>query len=73
VNDNGRIYHTRVIAGLAGIQATISRADAGEKESVLLDRLQPAVGWWMIEVEEQGETSATRSVAADGEDSDESY
>jgi hypothetical protein len=73
VDDNGRIYHTRMAARSAGILATSSVADAGEIEGAPLDCLQPAVGWWMIEVEEQGETSATRAVAVDGEDSDESY
>jgi hypothetical protein len=70
VDDNGRIYHTMMVAGSAGILATSSVADSGERESAPLDCLQPAVGWWMIEVDsgEEGET-----VAADGEDSDESY
>lgn len=49
VDDNGVVYHTRVVAGSADIQATSDVAEGEEGESRSLNCLQPAVGWWMIE------------------------
>lgn len=67
VDDNGQIYHTKMVAGSVGIQATSSVADPEEGEGQLLDCLRPASGWWMIEVDApaEGETPAVQSLPAD--------
>jgi len=50
------------------------RAEAFERdESRLLDSLQPAVGWWLVDRDSpaEGEIPTTQSMTVDGEDSDE--
>jgi hypothetical protein len=58
VDDNGTIYHTKMLAGAIGIQAT-SSGDSGtedEGEEKKLDSLQSLSGWFMFEVDENAKT-----------------
>ncbi|KAH6616593.1 hypothetical protein C7974DRAFT_465767 [Boeremia exigua] len=51
VDDNGQVYHTKMIAGSFGIQAT-SSGQKTDSEEPGLDSVQPSSGWIMYAVAE---------------------
>ena len=61
VDDDGDIYHTQMLAGAIGIQATSSKSPAAGAEGVSaegekLDSLQSLSGWLMYEIDENAKT-----------------
>ncbi|GAB1207592.1 hypothetical protein APSETT445_006316 [Aspergillus pseudonomiae] len=56
VNDNGHEYHTVMVAGLVGIQASTGpSAESPNKEAGSLNTIQPVAGWWMYEIDSAAE------------------
>ncbi|KAF1943610.1 hypothetical protein EJ02DRAFT_432988 [Clathrospora elynae] len=66
VNDNGTTYHTKMIAGAIGIQATSSGGlgaegdEPGAAEGDKLDTLQPLSGWFMYEIKENKASASSQ-------------
>ncbi|OGM47921.1 hypothetical protein ABOM_002690 [Aspergillus bombycis] len=58
VDDNGHVYHTIMVAGLVGIQASAGPgAESTNRESGSLNTIQPVPGWWMYEIDSAAEES----------------
>jgi len=49
VNDNGKIYSTRMVAGSVGIRLSSSGEPLDGQERTGMDTMQPLSGWWMYE------------------------
>ncbi|KAL0573501.1 hypothetical protein V5O48_008454 [Marasmius crinis-equi] len=57
VNDNGRVFETKMVAGLMGIEASSTGDNLAGTDGPVLDMIRPAAGWFMyqLEAEEQKE------------------